>query len=71
MVLKDSALRALKPAEKTYRKSHGGGLYVEVTPKGLKLWRFAYRYGDKQKTLSFGINWHVADMSRTGKRFCF
>jgi integrase len=46
---------------KPYKASDSGGLYVLVTPvtdklpKGSKLWRLAYRYGGKQKTLSFGV----------------
>jgi hypothetical protein len=30
------------------------GLYLLVQPAGSKLWRMNYRYGGKQKTLSFG-----------------
>jgi hypothetical protein len=29
-------------------------LYLLVTKKGSKLWRMAYRFALKQKTLSFG-----------------
>ncbi len=36
------------------RYSDGHGLYVEVTPQGSKLWKMAYRYEGRQKTLSFG-----------------
>ncbi len=54
MSLTDSAVRALKPQVKAYRRSDGGGLYVEVTSSGSKLWRMAYRFAGKQKTLSFG-----------------
>ncbi len=32
----------------------GGGLYLLVTPKGSKLWRFKYRYAGKGKLLAFG-----------------
>ncbi|MEL7229756.1 MAG: integrase arm-type DNA-binding domain-containing protein, partial [Pseudomonadota bacterium] len=34
--------------------SDGGGLYLQITPTGSKLWRMAYRYSGNQKTLSFG-----------------
>jgi hypothetical protein len=30
------------------------GLFLLVNPKGSKLWRFKYRYGNKEKQLSFG-----------------
>lgn len=54
MALNDSKLRSIKPTGKVQKISDGGGLYVHVTEKGTMLWRMAYRYGGKQKTLSFG-----------------
>lgn len=33
----------------------GLGLYLEVSPKGGKWWRFKYRYGGKKKRLSLGV----------------
>ncbi|MCJ8311325.1 MAG: DUF4102 domain-containing protein, partial [Rhizobiaceae bacterium] len=54
MSLTDTKVRNLKPSEKIARYSDGAGLYLQVTPKGSKLWRMAYRYAGKQKTLSFG-----------------
>jgi integrase len=35
--------------------SDGGGLQLWVQPKGGNLWRFAYRFGGKQKLLAFGV----------------
>lgn len=32
----------------------GGGLYLLVTPKGGRCWRFAYRYAQKYKALALG-----------------
>jgi integrase len=52
--LTDKAIRAAKPAEKPYKLSDGGGLYVLVEPRGSRLWRFKYRFGGKEKLLSFG-----------------
>lgn len=54
MGLTDTALRALKPSEKSRKIADGHGLFVFITPKGSKLWRYAYRYAGKQKLLSFG-----------------
>lgn len=54
MPLTDTSVRNLKPGIKTAKHSDGGGLYVQVTPQGSKLWRMAYRFGGRQKTLSFG-----------------
>jgi hypothetical protein len=50
----DLALRNAKPRDKPVKISVGGGLYLFVQPSGIKLWRLAYRFGGKQKLLSFG-----------------
>lgn len=50
----DVKIRGLKPAEKTYKVADAGGLYLEVTPGGSRLWRFKYRFGGKAKKLSMG-----------------
>ncbi len=34
--------------------SDGGGLFIQVSPQGSKLWRMAYRFTGLQKLLSFG-----------------
>ena len=52
--LSGRALKALKPKGKPYKAADGDGLYVEVTPVGGKLWRLKYRFGGKEKRLSFG-----------------
>ena len=52
--LTDTMLRNLKPADKPYRKADGGNMFIEVKPNGSRLWRMAYRFGGKQKLLSFG-----------------
>jgi hypothetical protein len=36
------------------RIADAGGLYLEVTSTGSKLWRWKYRYADKEKRLAFG-----------------
>lgn len=43
-----------KPKEKEFKLSDGGGLYLLITPSGGKLWRLKYRFGGKEKLLSFG-----------------
>ncbi len=55
MKLTDQACKSAKPKEKTYKMADGGGLYLEITPKGSKLWRLKYRFLKKQKKLSIGI----------------
>jgi len=53
-MLTDTAIRALKPAEKEFKKADSGGLHLLIKPTGAKLWRLAYRFNDKQKTLAGG-----------------
>ena len=52
--LTDRAIKPLKPRGKPYKAADGDGLYIEVTPAGGKLWRLKYRFGGKEKRLSFG-----------------
>ena len=52
--LTDIAVKNLKAKAKVFRKFDGQGLYVEVTPKGKKYWRLKYRFGGKEKRISFG-----------------
>jgi len=52
--LTDVRIRNLKPKDRSYKVFDGGGLYLEITPAGGKLWRFKYRFDGKHKTLSIG-----------------
>lgn len=52
--ISDAALRAAKPAEKSYKIAAGGGLYLEVTPTGSKLWRWKYRLHGKENRFAIG-----------------
>jgi integrase len=54
MPLTDTALRALKPKDKTYTVADGRGLYVEVFPTGGIVWRFRYRLNGKAEKLTLG-----------------
>lgn len=53
MALTDLACRAAK-AERLTKLSDGGGLQLWVHPGGGKLWRYAYRFGGKQKLIALG-----------------
>jgi integrase len=55
MPLKDVTVRKAKPSAKPRKLSDGGGLHVLVQPTGGKLWRLAYRFAGKQKTLALGV----------------
>ena len=55
MPLSDTSLRKPPPpADKPYKLADGGGLYLYVTPKGSRLWRWKYRFEGKEKLMSFG-----------------
>ncbi|MCL1915996.1 MAG: integrase arm-type DNA-binding domain-containing protein [Desulfovibrionaceae bacterium] len=53
--LTDTAIKNAKPRSKAYKLSDGGGLYLEVSPAGGKLWRLKYRFQGKEKRLSIGV----------------
>jgi len=54
MSLTDVEIRNAKPANKGYKLYDGGGLYIEISPSGGKLWRLKYRFDGKEKLLSLG-----------------
>jgi integrase len=54
MPLTDIQIRNAKPLDKPFILSDGGGLYIQITPSGGKLWRMKYRHAGKEKLLSFG-----------------
>lgn len=54
MPLTDSTLRALRPREKPYSRSDGGGLLIEVMSGGKRVWRLRYRLADKQEKVTLG-----------------
>lgn len=54
MPLTDTALKALKPQDKTFTVADGKGLYVEVFPTGGVVWRYRYRLSGKQEKLTLG-----------------
>ncbi|QRX83250.1 integrase arm-type DNA-binding domain-containing protein [Glaciimonas sp. PAMC28666] len=53
--LTDIQVRTAKPKDKSYTLADGGGMYLEVTPSGSKIWRMAYRQPNGKNTrLTFG-----------------
>jgi len=76
MPLSDIKVKSLKAGikpdgtatSKSYRITDEKGLYVEVTPKGGKRWRFKFRFGGKEKLLSLGIYPDVSLKSARIKR---
>ena len=55
MPLKDVMVRKAKASPRPRKLSDGGGLHVLIQPTGSKLWRLAYRFAGKQKTLALGV----------------
>lgn len=53
-MLNDIKIKTSKSADKDYKLSDEKGLYLFVRTTGSKLWRMAYRFDGKQKTLALG-----------------
>lgn len=47
-------INTAKPRAKAWNLSDSQGLFLVIQPNGSKLWRFRYRFLDKQKTLHLG-----------------
>lgn len=54
MPLTDLSIKNLKPGKKLYRVADGGGLCLEITPAGGKLWRWRYYFSGKPQMLALG-----------------
>lgn len=55
MKLTDKECINTKSKTRLYKLADGQGLYLQIEPNGSKLWRYAYRYMKKHKTLALGI----------------
>jgi integrase len=53
-MLNDTRIRNAKSAERDYKLTDFDGLYLLVRTNGSRLWRFAYRFGGKQKQIALG-----------------
>lgn len=54
MALTELAIKNLKPKAKLYRVADSGGLCLEISPSGGKLWRWRYYYQGKAQMLALG-----------------
>lgn len=54
MSLTDTAIKKAKATDKLQKLSDGRGLQLHIPTTGGKLWRWAYRFDGKQKTMAFG-----------------
>ena len=55
MPLTAAAIRYARPSAKTRKMFDGGGLYLELSPRGGRWWRLKYRFGGKEKRISLGV----------------
>ena len=53
-MLKDLTISKLKPRNREYSFADGNGLSIYVTPKGVKKWRYRYRFNRKASMISLG-----------------
>lgn len=69
MNLTDLKVKHLKPAPKPKKYADGEGLFLYVTPKGAKSWRFRYRsFSGKHKEMTFGLYPEVSLLEAREKR---
>lgn len=54
MPLTEIQARNSKPRDRAYKLADGEGLFLLIQPNGSKLWRMKYRFGGKERLLSFG-----------------
>jgi hypothetical protein len=50
----DTAIRKIKPTDKSFKLTDSLGLYLLIKPNGSKLWCMKYRIDGKAKKLAFG-----------------
>ena len=53
-MLTDAQARKAKGGEKPYKLTDGGGLFLLVGTSGHRSWRLKYRFGGREKLLTFG-----------------
>jgi hypothetical protein len=53
--LNDTKIRSISSSGRTQRHHDGGGLYLEVSPRGGRWWRMKYHFLGKEKRISLGV----------------
>lgn len=53
-MLTEAQIQEIRPVRYERRVNDGQGLYLIVTPKGARHWRFRYRFAGKRRTLALG-----------------
>ena len=54
-LLTDTQIRNCKTDDKPVKLTDSGGLYLEVRPRGSKLWRYRYRIAGKENVFALGV----------------
>lgn len=52
--LTETKIKGSKPKEKPYKLSDSHGLYLDIKPSGLKVWRYRYRIQGKETSYTIG-----------------
>ena len=69
--LTDARCKAFRPLpDKDQKVFDGGGLFLFVSKTGSKIWRMAYRFNNKPKTISFGPYPEISLSCSTTPRLC-
>lgn len=69
--LNAAKVRHLKPNGKPVKVADGGGLVLYIPPSGAKTWRYRFRLGEKEQTLTIGGFPEVSlDTARRAHRAC-
>ena len=68
MPMTENQAKNAKPRDQAYKLADAGGLFMLVQPNGARLWRLKYRYGGKEKLLSFGAYPDVGIAAARDKR---
>ena len=53
-ILSDILIKRAKIADRPYKLTDGGGLYLLVHPRGSKYWRFRYKASGRESTVALG-----------------
>ncbi|WP_428086883.1 Arm DNA-binding domain-containing protein [Candidatus Thioglobus sp.] len=53
-MITDQKIKSCKAKDKIYRIADANGLALEITPKGVKHWRYRYRFNGKATMASLG-----------------
>ena len=53
-MMTETKLKVIRPVRYAKKYTDGRGLYLLVTPKGARCWRYAYRFAKKYRKLSLG-----------------